>query len=269
MTEEALFFDSQEAYAVWLCQSGFQYTNIKILSNTKDGITVFASSKCETPPFSTEKFFTELAKKYPLDTLAVLPLSGMIFDALDKKIPWENVIKILKEKNSGLSTSTYYKLWKEDRETFNLFRGDAALGWKTVPEIGARFLCTVEDEEFIKLVFSECTVERGKGDVLIHAVKTNARIFIKYATPTKVTGVFIMNLYKAGMIELIPKLYESNLGEEQKEIFLQYLIFHDVPLVKKLIPGLKKKINPTFLYSIKVLGEDEIINQLKELNLTD
>jgi hypothetical protein len=269
-SSETLFFPSLEAYTAWFTEHGFRYNTIKILSRNPDGVTVTAVGKeGDSLTLSKEKLFTELVKFYPPDTMLGLPTAGMIFDALEKKTPWENVAKNLKESRSALALSTFYRLWKNDRTAFDLLKTDPLLGWKNISETGAKFLCTVQEEEFIKMVFAECTVSNGDGNVLIHAVKLNARNFIKYALPSSVTGIFVMNLYKAGMTELIPNIFKNNLNEEQKVLFLQHLMFHDIELFKELVPHLTKKVTTTFVYSLKVMGENDIVDALKILKLAD
>ena len=78
-----------------------------------------------------------------------------------------------------------------------------------------------------------------------------------------------MNLYKAGMVELIPDIFEKSMLPDERELFIQYLIFHDIKLVKELLPKMTGKLNQNIITSIKTMGEDSLFETLNELKLCD
>ena len=163
-------------------REGFQYNNIQVLNSTHSGLTVFISKKNEFVTFSKDKFFNDLAKDYPIDSMVNLRVDGMVYDAFDGKALWKDVATTLKERKLTIALSTYYKLWKEDKTTFNTLKTDPDLGWgKFISENGAKFLCSVQEEEFLNMVCKECGINTGNGDIWIYAIKTNARLFIKHA----------------------------------------------------------------------------------------
>ena len=233
-----IHFDEPENYAVWLIEHGYTYCNIEILS-INDGITIKAWNKNNLPELLNGRLFTRISKKYSNDVLLTLPIEGMIIDALDKRENWDVVLKMMKLHDISLALSIFYRLWKDDFELFEKIKKKEESGWGNINNAGAAFLCTLtdQDEDFVKIVFATGNVPVNYN-TLAHAVHCKSQLFLKYAfTGLRIiTPSFLMSVYNAGFIDMIPKCFSENLTVEGQHQFLQFLIFSDTSLVIKLIP---------------------------------
>jgi hypothetical protein len=179
-----LFFNSKEAYAHWLGTKGHNYNLITVCSRNAEGITIEVAIPTESEVVLSEtKLWEEQKKDYPLESHANRKFQAMVNDYLKPGVgEWNDIMSFAKKHSITLFMETFYRLWKEKREAFEMVK-TVSFGWGRVStREPLQFLSTIDDDEFLGLALDK--FEGGNyssdNDIMSKALIARKENFLKH-----------------------------------------------------------------------------------------